>query len=149
MIIDANRRLSNLRCALPGLLIAAAIGCASKDVYVADRKTAYEAYDAGLTAFAAKDFPTADAKFTIAIDAGVLNPDFYCFAVTKRALCWAVAGKYDEALAELDKLGAGASNPDEVLIARSYIYKKQGKLAEANAALAKARQYNRTIKEVQ
>ena len=56
-------------------------------------------------------------------------------------------GKFDEALALLTSLEQGAPNLDQVFAARAFVLKKQNKLAEANAALAKARQYNRTIKE--
>lgn len=138
--------INHLRLALLGSTVAL-IGCGTGDDLVVDRQTAYAAYEAGLTAFAAKDYPTADGKLTTAIDAHVLNPDFYCFAVAKRAVCWAAAGKYAEASTELDNLGPAAPNQAEIFAARSFILKKQGKLAEANAALAQAKRWDRTIKE--
>ncbi len=130
------------------LALVLAIGCSSSDGRNGgSRRSAYVALDEANVAFAARDFAGAEEKLTTAIDARVLNPDSYCQAVTKRALCSAVAGKFEEALADLDKLGPAPSNADEVFIARSFIYKKQGKAAESRAALAKARQFNRTVKE--
>jgi tetratricopeptide (TPR) repeat protein len=86
-------------------------------------------------------------KLSAALEGGGLNPDAACDARVKLAVCLASAGKHDEALDTLEMVGAGASNPDAVEAARSYIYKKQGKAAESRAALAKARQYNPRVQE--
>jgi Tfp pilus assembly protein PilF len=112
-----------------------------------DRIAAYAAYNEASTAFASKDYAGAEAKLALALQANVLNPDVYCEATAKYAVCLAAAGKYPEATAELDKLGPAAPNQGEIFAARAFIFKKQGKVAEANAAMAKARQYNRAIKE--
>jgi tetratricopeptide (TPR) repeat protein len=133
-------------CAWLALLLP--LGCDSSGSEHGDaRRAAYIAYDEGLTAFAARNFAAAEPKFTAAIDAGLLNPDSYCQAVAKRALCWAVANKFDEALADLDKLGPAAANEVDVLVARSFILKKQGKTAESRAALAKAKKINPAVQE--
>jgi hypothetical protein len=142
--------MSLRRCLREGawLSLILAVGCGSSDSKNADlRRSAYVTLEEGLAAFSARDYANAEQKLTAAIDARVLNPDSYCQAVTKRAVCSAVASKFDDALADLEKLGPAPSNADEVFVVRSFIYKKQGKAAESRAALAKARQYNRTVQE--
>lgn len=130
------------------LLAMIVVGCSYPGEEVADvRRQANQAYADGLSAFDAKDRTLAEQKFTAAIDAGGLNPDSYMDAAIKRAVCWAAASKSDEALAELTKLESGGGPPDAIFIARSYVLRKQGKAAESRAALAKARQYNRTVQE--
>jgi hypothetical protein len=136
----------------PGNLIvltaAIAVGCSYAGEEAADtRRIANQAYGEGLAAFNAKDRALAEQKFTTAIDAGGLNPDSYVDAAIKRAVCWGAASKFDEALAELAKLESGGGPLDQILAARSYILAKQGKAAEARAALAQARRYNRTVQE--
>ncbi len=129
-----------------GALFAAGCGAPGSE-HEDDRITAYSAYSEALTAFDAKDYATAEPKLTAALAAGVLNPDVYCQAIVRQAVCWGAAGKYAEALAELDKLGAQAPNQAEIFAARAFILGKQGKAADARMALAKARQINRTIPE--
>jgi tetratricopeptide (TPR) repeat protein len=124
------------------------IGCGAPGEEHEDvRRSAYTNYGEGVAAFESNDRATALEKLSAALEGGGLNPDAACDARVKLAVCLTGAGKYDEALATLEKVGAGASNPDAVEAARSYIYKKQGKAAESRAALAKARQYNPKVQE--
>jgi tetratricopeptide (TPR) repeat protein len=111
------------------------------------RKAAYAAFNAAVEAFKSGDYAAAEPKLTEALDLHVLNPDVYCEATAKRAVCWGASGKYDEALAELDQLGPAAPNQAEICAARAYIFKKQGKPAQANAAMAQARKFDRNLKE--
>jgi tetratricopeptide (TPR) repeat protein len=135
-----------LRLACLGFLVAA--GCSAPGSENEDaRVSAYAANADGLKAFAAKDYATAEPALVSAVDAGVLNPDIYCQAIVRIAVCRGAAGKYDEALAELDKLGPAAPNQDEIFAARAFILAKQGKAADARTALAKARQINRAVQE--
>jgi Tfp pilus assembly protein PilF len=131
--------------------VLAIVGCGSSPSKKLEdvRRSANQAFAEGLAAFEARDFPTAEQQFSVALSGGGLDADRYCIATVKVALCKALTGNFDEATAALDGLGAGASNPDDVEIARSYIYKKQGKAAESRAALAKARKFNRAAKEFQ
>ena len=128
--------------------IFAAVGCSDPGSEHEDaRRSASDAYSQALTAFNAKDRVAAEQHFTAALDTGGLNPDSYVDALVKRAVCRSAAGRHDEALADLEKLSDGGGAEDQVLAARSYLLAKQGKAAEARAALAKARQYNRTVQE--
>lgn len=135
-----------LRLACLGFLVAAGCSAPGSENEGA-RVNAYAANSEALQAFAAKDYATAEPLFAAAIEGGVINPDVYCQAVVRLAVCRGAAGQYDEALAELDKLGPAASNQDEIYAARAFILGKQGKAADARTALAKARQYNRTVQE--
>ena len=128
--------------------VAIAIGCSYPGEKQEDaRRVAAKAYDAGLTAFAAKDYAGAGSALTQAIDAGGLNPDLYIDASIKRGVCWGATGKPAEALEALQQIESWGESRDAVYAARSYVLAKQGKAAESRAALAKARQYNRTVQE--
>jgi tetratricopeptide (TPR) repeat protein len=141
--MDITLRHAALTIALLGVVI----GCASNEQPATTREEAAQALTRGNEAFNRKDYAAASTDLTIALSAGGLAPDDYATAMVKRAVCWGAEGKYEEALAELTKLEASAPNLDQILAARAFVLKKQGKVAEANAAMAKARQYNRTIKE--
>jgi Tfp pilus assembly protein PilF len=122
------------------------LGCGSV-APAPSRQEGAAALQSGLDAFAQKNYAAAAESLTNAIGSGVLNTDQYVDATLKRAMAWAAEGKFDEALADLTKLEGGAPNLDQVYAARAFVLKKQGKVAEANAAMAKARQHNRMIKE--
>jgi tetratricopeptide (TPR) repeat protein len=130
------------------LILAFGAGCSSPAEQLEEtRKAASQDYNEALAAFSSGDRAAAEQKFTMVLERGGINPDLYCDAMLRRAVCWAAAGKFDEALADLQTLQAGGGPPDQILAARSYVLGKQGKAAEARAALAKARQYNRTVQE--
>ena len=131
------------------LLIAAlAAGCNSPADKLEDsRRTGQQLCNEGLASFAQKDFTTAEQKLTQAITQATLNPDTYSDVAVKRAVCLGAIGKADDAIAELQKLEAGAPNLDQIYAARSYVLAKQGKVAESRAALAKAKQFNRAVQE--
>lgn len=135
--------------ALVGSICVAITGCGGAKIDEAGRLSGAEAFAAALTEFDGHSYEPAAEHFTVAIKQGALNPDQYGEAAVKRAVCWGAAGKYDEALAELDGLLAGAPNLDQVHAARAFVLKKQGKTGEAAQALAAARRVNRTIKEFQ
>jgi tetratricopeptide (TPR) repeat protein len=141
-----TRRSRTMWLTCLGTLVAAGCGAPGSE-YGDDRATAYATYGEALTAFDAKDYATAEPKLAAAIEPRLLNPDVYCEAVVRLAVCWGATGKYAEALAELDTLGSQAPNQAEIFAARAFILGKQGKAADARMALAKARQINRTIQE--
>jgi outer membrane protein assembly factor BamD (BamD/ComL family) len=136
------------RHACAGLLVLAAMGCSSaNEEHADDRRSAYAHYNEAVAAFASKDFATAEANLTSAIDAHGLNPSAYSDAMAKRAYCHAKAGKFAEANADLEKLGPSPENLDQVLVVRSYILRKQGKAAESRTSLAKAKRLNPAVRE--
>ena len=133
---------------LASVVAASVVGCSSPADKLEDvRRTAQEEFDAAMTAFNARDYAAAETKLAAALKLGGLYPDLYCEAAVKQAVCWAAAGKTTEAMSELDRLEQGAPNLDQIYAARSYVLAKQGKVAESRAALAKARQLNRTVSE--
>lgn len=131
------------------LACLAAVGCGGANVDESSRQTGAEAFAAATEEFDQRSYAPAAEHFGVAIQKGGLNSDQFAEALVKRAVCWAAEGKAPEALEELDKLEANAPNLDQVFAARSFVLKKQGKPGEANAALAKARQFNRSVKEFQ
>jgi tetratricopeptide (TPR) repeat protein len=131
-----------------GMAMICASGCGGTPTdVVVSREAASAAVNEGLTAFGNRDYAAAADKLGVAVDSGMLNADVYSDAAVKLAVSYGATGKYDEALALLTTMEQGAPNLDQVFAARAFVLKKQGKVAEANAAMAKARQYNRTIKE--
>jgi Tfp pilus assembly protein PilF len=133
---------------LGAVCCVALAGCGRQSKQVASRREQASALAGeGLTAFQNRDFATAIAKLSDPVDHGGLNVDAYCSAAVKLAVAYGHEGKYPEAEALLLKLEQGAPNLDEIYAARAFLLAKQGKAGESRAALAKARQYNRTIKE--
>ncbi|BBO30979.1 tetratricopeptide repeat protein [Lacipirellula parvula] len=128
-------------------ILYSALGCNRVPVQSGNsRQLAIQAFEGAETAFAAGNFAEASKLFSTAIEHG-LSSDSYGAATVKRTVCWGAEGKHQEALNELTRLEANAPNLDQVYAARAYVLAKQGKAAESRAALAKARQYNRTVQE--
>lgn len=121
-------------------------GCGAKAPDVAARLTAAQEYEQGVADFAKRDYATAEGHLSRALE-NRLSGDRYADASVKRAVCWGASKKFDEALAELKKLEAGAPNMDQVLAARSFVLKKQNKAAESRTALAAARRFNSAVQE--
>jgi tetratricopeptide (TPR) repeat protein len=132
---------------LTSLLFALAIGCSSAaDSRTEVRRDAHAAFAAGEQALGAGNYEQALDELSAAVAAGGLNPDAFAAAELQMALALGGLGRYAEAYERLDRLEAGAPNVDEVLAARSAVLAREGKAAEAQAALAKARQINRDVR---
>lgn len=130
------------------LFVAVCLGCSSPAEKLEDVRLASSvAFNEATTAFNARDYTKAEAAFNVSLQPGGLMSDQYCEAVVKRAVCFAANGKVEAALTELDELGLAASNLDAVHAARSYIFTKQGKVADSRAAFAKARRLNPLVQE--
>ena len=130
------------------LLFSALSGCNSAEERGADvRRASYASYEEGLAALEAKQYAAAEEKFSAAIAEGGLNFDILCDAHIKRAVCRAAAGRFDEALAELQEVEDHGGDLGAVESARSYIFRKQGNEARARAAWARARQLNPLVQE--
>ncbi len=140
-----GRLTASMPCLAAALLLC---GCSSSNPELAaKRETGSAAVAKGEAAFANRDYAAAGESLSAAVNDGVLNPDVYSSAAVKLVVCYGATGKFDEANALLAKLDAGAPNLDQVNAARAYVLAKQGKAAESRAALAKARQYNRSVQE--
>ena len=140
-----GRLTASTPCLAAALLLC---GCSSSNPeLVAKRETGSAAVAKGEAAFANHDYTVAAESLAAAVNDGALNPDAYSSAAVKLVVCYAATGKFDEANALLAKLDAGAPNLDQVNAARAYVLAKQGKMAESRAALAKARQFNRSVQE--
>lgn len=123
-------------------------GCGRASKRVAHRRAeASQLADEGLAAFDNRDYATAIVKLSDPVDHGGLHGDVYCGVAVKLAVSYAHQGSYPEAEALLAKLEQGAPNLDQIYAARAFLLLKQGKAGDSRAALAKARQYNRSIKE--
>jgi len=137
--------------ALLNLLLATALlGCGADPL--ADRaakgKIAEESLNAGLQAYQSKDFETAAAQLKQACDAGTLILDLQIDARLKRAVALAHLGQFDVALGELAELEKGAPHLEHVYAARSFVFKKQGKQAEALAEFARAKKLSPSIQPI-
>lgn len=87
-------------------------------------RSAEDHFRQGSQAFAAGDRAAALEHFDQAL-AGSLQPDMAAEALIKRAYCLADAGRFDEALADLDEAEQGAPRPSEVEAARKYVRTRQ------------------------
>jgi tetratricopeptide (TPR) repeat protein len=130
-------------CACTCLLL----GCGT-DESVDQRQQGSQAFVAGNEAFAQRKFTEAVEALTKAIESGALPVDSYCEAMVKRTIAYAQLGQFEQALADLDKLAQGTPDMASVHAARSFIFRKQGKAAEADREFALARRYNPDVKVV-
>ena len=129
-------------------LIISAAGCGnSPELPEQVRVGAQQSLKEGLAAFESRDYATALAKLDEAIASGGVYSGSIVDARVKRAVALAATGDAAAANSELDELEQNAPDLDLIYAARSYILAKQGKAAEARAALAQARRYNRTVQE--
>jgi tetratricopeptide (TPR) repeat protein len=129
-------------------VIIVAVGCNSSDSQIVDqRNIAYSALSDGEAAFASKDYGKAAESLKQATGTGVLNPDLHSEASVKLAVSLGATEQFGPAIELLSQLEQSAPNLDQIYAARSYVLAKQGKAAEARAALAKARQFNRSVQE--
>ncbi len=133
-----------------GLLIvlgAALVGCNAEEKRQLSREEAGQAYTDGIAALESRDFTTAVEKLTLALEGGWLG---YTTAIAyiQRAIANAALGNYDAALADLDVAEQGDGETAETLVARTYVFEKQGKQREAKQAWSKARRWDRRVKKI-
>lgn len=108
------------------------------------REQSAKAFQQAEDALEQDDFARAKELFDLAIAEGHLSIDAIGVAYAGRAVCLAELGQFEEAHDDLDKMEQ-APNQGEILAARSYVLEKQGKKAEARAAWAKAKRFNRLV----
>jgi Tfp pilus assembly protein PilF len=134
-----------------GLVIvlgAALVGCNTAAKRNLSREEAAQAYTDGTAALESRDFTTAVEKLTLALEGGWLGY-ITATAYTQRAIANAALGNYDAALADLDVAEQGEGESAETLVARSYVFEKQGKQQEAKTAWNQARRLNRSVKKIE
>jgi len=133
-----------------GLVIvvgAALVGCNAAEKKKLSREEAGQAFTDGTAALESRDFTTAVEKLTLALEGGWLGYTT-ANAYLQRAIANAALGNYDAALADLDVAEQGEGETAETLVARTYVFEKQGKQREAKQAWSKARQWGRRVKKI-
>lgn len=133
-----------------GLVIvlgATLVGCSAEGKRKLSREEAAQAYTDGTAALENRDFTTAVEKLNLALEGGWLGYNTVN-AYIQRAIANAALGNYDAALADLDIAEKGEGETAETLVARSYVWEKQGKKDQANQAWNKARQWDRRVKKI-
>jgi tetratricopeptide (TPR) repeat protein len=133
-----------------GLLIAAFFLChagCSGDAGNPDlRLSAEQALADGRAAFDQGQYELAHQHLGEAIKGG-LNADLYSDALVHHAVAAIHLGRFDEALADFERLDQGATNMDQVYAAKSFLALKQGNKTEANRLWQQAVQANPKVKK--
>lgn len=129
------------------MLGAALVGCDSAEKRKLSREEASQAYTDGTAALESRDFSTAVEKLTLALEGGWLGYSTVN-AYVQRAIANAALGNYDAANADLDMAEQGEGETVETLVARSYIFEKQGNEREAKLVWSKARRWDRNVKKI-
>jgi tetratricopeptide (TPR) repeat protein len=125
-----------------GLAAVALAGCDKPEPPRAESLARYEEAE---VKFAAKDLPAARDAFAEAVALGGLRPDLHAEAALRLAYCEASLGNREAADKLLDSLEEGAPNPAEACAMRALLLRKAGDTAGADAAWARARQWDPAV----
>ncbi len=128
-----------LALCLAALAIA---GCSQPTPPHADSLARYEEGNAKLEA---KDLAAARSAFAEAVALGGLRADLYAKAELRLAYCEACLGNLEAAQLLLETLEQGAPDLGDVYAMRAFVLRKSGDTAGADAAWAKARQWNSDV----
>ena len=149
---SSQRPISSLRFWLPAVCVACILltGCGggrpADPEALAD---AQSSYDQALVEIESGNHAAAlELLVTALAPGGGLPPDLYTDALVQRAVCYARAEQFDEALADLELAEQGVSDLSTVGVARAYVYRKQGKLAEAKREMSAAKKINRKARSI-
>ena len=112
------------------VLFAAALVACRSEVAPERLQTAESAYDEGLAAYQAKDYPVAAEKLGIALD-GALRADLVIEAFPAYVRSLARTGAVAEAKKALEEFEQGSESPAQLLVLRSEIALAEGHKAEA------------------
>lgn len=129
------------------VLGTALIGCSDANKNKLSREEASQAFADGTAALKSRDFSTAVEKLTLALEGGWLGYST-ATAYIQRAIANAALGNYDAAFADLDVAEQGEGETAETLVARSFVFEKQGNEREAKLAWSKARKWDRRVKKI-
>jgi tetratricopeptide (TPR) repeat protein len=125
-----------------GFTVFAVAGCDNPEPPRAESLARYEEAE---SKFAAKDLLSARDAFAEAVSLGGLRPDLHAEAALRLAYCEACLGNGAAAIKLLDSLEEGAPNPAEVCAMRTLVLRKAGDIAGADAAWARARQWDPAV----
>ncbi len=117
-------------------------GCGGTEVAATSLADAQAAFDRALAAVGNGDYASARTDFDVAIKSGGLTVDNYVEALLKRSMCLSVAGEYEAAEADIAMAEQGATELEDVHIARGFLLAKKGDSAGAQAAFAEAKKIN-------
>ncbi len=136
-----------MRLVQPVLIVVCTLGCGKSEKQLAShRRSAQQAFDAGVVAFENRDFAVAEQELTSALEFGGLYGDLVDTARATRAVSVAAQGNFEAAHAFLNEMEQSTLEKDILYAARSYVLYKQGKKKAAKAAWSKARRVNRYVK---
>ena len=140
-----------VRAVLAALVLATLIsGCGgSKPIDAATMASAQKSYDKAMEDVASEDYEAAAAAFESALTPGAgLSPDLYTGARIERAKCYARLKRFDEAHADLEVASEGSVNLAVVHATRSFVFKQEGKEAEASKEMSAAKKIDRRVKAI-
>lgn len=143
-----NRRFTYLYVFL---FVVSLFGCDSNRTKInADTlASAQHSFDQAIAAMADGDHESAAALLDAAlIPGGGLPADIYTDARVNRAICFARLDRFDEAHADLDVAAQGAADMATVHVARSFVFKKEGKTSESASEMSAAKKINRKAKSI-
>jgi tetratricopeptide (TPR) repeat protein len=119
-----------------------AVGCGDAAISQTTVATAQEAFDRGSAELEVGQFEAARASFDSALTHGGLNADVYVEALLNRSIALSAIGQYDGAEVDIDLAEQGATDIDQVHLARAFLFQRKGDQAAADRELAEARRIN-------
>lgn len=136
---------------LPVICLGLALlaGCGSKAIDEQTAASAQAAFDQALVEVESGNHESAIAFFDQSLTPGSgLPTDLYTTARIERAKCLARVGRYEDAHADLEVASQGAVNQAVIHACRSFVFKSEGKQAEADKEMAAAKKIDRRVKPI-
>ena len=122
------------------------LGCGGSSQVAQTRLSAQAAFSEGFDSFANKQYETARALLTEAIESGGLYIELYGDAYAMRAVAAAALGDTQAANADLQRLKNAPVDASLVLAAEASVLLKLGKKKEAELAWRRAKRLNPRVK---
>ena len=102
-------------------------------------------YQDGDAAFEQGSWAEAEENYTAALSARGLHPDLYVDVLIKRAVSRAHLSDFARAHEDLALASEGAVSVERIHAARAFVYESEGKIAEADAEMAQAREIDPSV----
>lgn len=147
-------RRNNVTRTVAGIAIVVSLlllsGCgSSKTIAPESAASAQAAYDEALSKIEAEDYESAVASLDSALTpGGGLPADIYTTARIERAKCLARLERFEEAHLDVEVASQGTVSEAVVRAVRAFVYKCEGKDAEAGKEMAAAKKIDRRIKAI-